>query len=85
MLPDRSPQYIRNLGRNLGLTRKVEQRHSEATREKIGAAMRGKPGPFAGCTHSKETRKKMRDAAAKRNGAMAQLIPNVTKSNEAAP
>jgi len=69
MLPGRPPQYIRNLGRKLGLKRKVEQRHSEATREKIGDAMRGQPSRFAGHTHSEKTKQKMRAAAAaKRNG-----------------
>jgi len=62
MLPGRSPQYIRNLGRKLGLTRKVEQRHSKAVRKKIGDAMRGKPSRFAGHTHSEKARQKMRDA-----------------------
>lgn len=66
MLPGRSPQYIRNLGRKLGLTRKVEQMHSESTRKKIGESMIGKPSRFAGHTHSEKTKQKMRAAAAKR-------------------
>jgi len=62
MLPGRSPQYSRNHGRKFELTRKVEQVHSEATREKIGAAMVGKPSRFAGHTHTERTKAKMRDA-----------------------
>lgn len=62
MLPGRSPQYIRNLGRRLGLIRKVEQRHSESTRIKIGESLRGKPGRFTGHKHTEKTKQKMRDA-----------------------
>lgn len=60
LLPGRTSKgVIRRIGRKMGLTRTVEDIHSNATKQKIRDTMVGQPGRFRGHTHTIEARRKI--------------------------
>ena len=67
LLPNRSQQYIRKLGRDMGLTRKVEHIDSDETKLKVGDSKRGNHY-FKDKEHTEATKLKMRISQLRRYG-----------------